>query len=143
MGAIINLLIEGRIYAQIFGLFMIVIMMYAERSNPEKVPLWTLTFLVFPIFGVIAYLMVGQTFYAEHTFKLKGVSDNALKNAQKIDELLLKKDEDKLKTVLEFLMTHEIMTGSQFAACMEGRDIEENTSNTTLFDSYTQENQEN
>ena len=113
MGPILNFLIDGRIYAQLFGLVMIVIMMYAERSNPEKVPLWTLTFLVFPIFGVIAYLMVGQTFYAEHTFKLKGISDDALRNAQKIDEFLLKQDEELLEPeTTTFIKTIKNVGGS-------------------------------
>ena len=115
MSWILNLLIEGRIYAQIFGLVMIVIMMYAERSNPEKVPLWTLAFLAFPIFGVIAYLMVGQTFYSEHTFRLKGMSDNAIRNAQKLDDYILKRDEESLDPeITTFIKTLRNVGGSVY-----------------------------
>lgn len=92
MGAFINLLIEGRLYAQIFGILMILIMMYAERSTPEKIPLWTFVFMALPILGTLAYLMIGQTFYAEHTFKIKGVSDKALAKAEKFDEYLIESD---------------------------------------------------
>lgn len=96
MGIVIETLIEGRIYGQIFGMVMIVIMMYAERSTPEKIPLWTFAFLAFPILGTIAYLMIGQTFYAEHTFRVKGLSDETVADAQKIDRFLMESEVNSL-----------------------------------------------
>ena len=36
-------------------------------------------------------------------------------------------------TVVDYLMKHETMSGSQFAACMEGKPIDEYAS-TSLFD---------
>ena len=51
---------------------------------------------------------------------------------------LLKKDEEKLMQVVEHLMAHETMTGAQFAACMEGKAIQE-ASATAMFDTPTEE----
>jgi cell division protease FtsH len=36
---------------------------------------------------------------------------------------ILKRDREKLQQVVDFLMEHETMSGSQFVACMEGRQI--------------------
>ena len=45
----------------------------------------------------------------------------------------LKKDSEKLNRVVEFLMEHETMSGSQFVACMEGKQIGE-AEKFTLFE---------
>ena len=45
---------------------------------------------------------------------------------------------DKLHEVMEFLLTNESMTGEQFAACMEGKAIQE-ASATAMFDTPTEE----
>ena len=46
---------------------------------------------------------------------------------------LLQENEQKLQQVTAFLLENENMTGAQFAACMEGKPIEE-SSVTSLFD---------
>lgn len=104
MWVILETLLEWRLYAQIFGLFMIVIMMYAERTNPEKIPLWTFAFIAFPLMGVFTYLAIGQTFYAEHTFRLKGLNDNTISQAQKIDEYLRECEEENLDAEVTSVM---------------------------------------
>ena len=43
--------------------------------------------------------------------------------------------------MVDFLLEHENMSGEQFAACMEGRQIGE-TSDTSLLDGFEAENQE-
>ena len=48
---------------------------------------------------------------------------------------ILKKDTDKLLRVVDYLMEHETMTGEQFSACMEGKEIAEGSS-TSLFDGF-------
>ena len=48
---------------------------------------------------------------------------------------ILKQDEAKLMAVVDYLMEHETMTGEQFAACMEGKEIAE-SSTTALFDGF-------
>ena len=45
---------------------------------------------------------------------------------------------DKMKAVVEYLLKHETMSGSQFAACMEGRTIDE-TATTSLFEKLDEE----
>lgn len=93
MGPFVEFLIEGRMYAQIFGFFMLIIMFYAERTNPEKIPLWTFAFIAFPILGTLAYLVIGQTFYSEHTFKIKGIGDRALAEAEAFNDYLIECEE--------------------------------------------------
>ena len=56
-------------------------------------------------------------------------------------ESILKENADKLQQVVDFLLEHENMTGEQFAACMEGREIGE-TSETALLDGFEAETQE-
>ena len=46
---------------------------------------------------------------------------------------ILERDADKMRIVVEFLMEHETMTGSQFAQCMAGQQITE-AGKTSLFD---------
>ena len=63
--------------------------------------------------------------------EVKAIVDKAYAHCAQI----LKKDTDKLKRVVEFLMEHETMTGQQFADCMAGEAIgiaEEST----LFDAF-------
>ncbi len=51
---------------------------------------------------------------------------------------ILKRDAEKMKQVVEFLLKYETMSGEQFADCMEGRPIRQMT-DTTLFDAFTEE----
>lgn len=39
-------------------------------------------------------------------------------------EKILQEDREKLFQVVEFLLAHETMSGAQFKACMEGRDMD-------------------
>jgi len=48
---------------------------------------------------------------------------------------LLKKDADKLKRVVEFLLENETMTGAQFADCMADKEIG-SAEESTLFDAF-------
>ncbi len=94
--------------------------------------------------GTVSYLSDGEVFIGRDYEKTKSYSEAV---AGTIDEQvkllidkayqqcaqLLKKDEQKLKTVVDFLMKHETMTGQQFTDCMEGKEISE-ASATALFD---------
>ena len=62
--------------------------------------------------------------------EVKGLIDKAYDHCAQI----LKRDADKMRQVVEFLLEHETMTGKQFADCMEGREIRESSEN-SLFDS--------
>ena len=48
---------------------------------------------------------------------------------------ILKEHEVKLQEVVDYLLAHETMSGEQFAACMEGKEITE-ASTTALFDGF-------
>jgi cell division protease FtsH len=50
---------------------------------------------------------------------------------------ILKKDEQKLMQVVEFLMANEIMSGKQFEACMRGEVIEEEIGHTPLMEGFS------
>ena len=103
--------------------------------------------------GTVSYddgdeLFIGRNFertkgYSEKTAgaiddEVKSLIDRAYEHCRQI----LQKDEEKLRAVVDFLMANESMTGKQFADCMEGREIQENTSQTILFDNYLEQNEE-
>ena len=61
--------------------------------------------------------------------EVKAIIDKAYDHCAEI----LKRDADKLRQVVEFLLEHETMTGAQFAQCMAGEPITE-AENSSLFD---------
>ncbi|MGN1044417.1 MAG: PLDc N-terminal domain-containing protein, partial [Candidatus Methanomethylophilaceae archaeon] len=90
------LIIEWRVCALVIEIVLILGMFFAERDNQNKIIVWMLVFLVAPIFGFIIYVFVGQTFYAEHTFRLKGISDEQIKRALNMEDKLIEMDEKKM-----------------------------------------------
>ncbi len=101
--------------------------------------------------GAVSYLDGGEVFIGRdyqttksYSEKVAGTIDDEVKilidKAYRHCAEILKKDEQKLKAVVDYLMEHETMTGEQFAACMEGREVGE-TSTTALFDSHTEDPQ--
>ena len=96
--------------------------------------------------GTVSYLSDGEVFIGRDYEKTKSYSEAVAGTIDEQVKLLidkaykqcadiLKKDEDKLKAVVDYLMKHETMTGEQFAACMAGEEIGE-ASATALFDSH-------
>ena len=96
--------------------------------------------------GTVSYLSDGEVFIGRDYEKTKSYSEQVAGTIDEQVKLLmdrayadcskiLKKDEDKLKAVVEHLMQYETMTGAQFADCMAGRAIGE-ASATSLFDSH-------
>ena len=94
--------------------------------------------------GAVSYLDGGEVFIGRdyqttksYSEKVAGTIDDEVKVL--IDQAyahcrnLLQQNEAKLQQVTEFLLEHENMTGAQFAACMEGKPIEESSA-TSLFD---------
>ena len=69
--------------------------------------------------------------------EVKRLIDKAYKHCEEI----LRRDADKMKTVVEFLLKHETMTGAQFAQCMAGEEIQA-ASDTALFDAFKEETAE-
>ena len=96
--------------------------------------------------GTVSYLSGGEVFIGRDYQQTKSYSESV---AGAIDEEvkklidqayaqctdILKKDTDKLLRVVDYLMEHETMTGEQFSACMEGKEIAEGSS-TALFDGF-------
>ena len=96
--------------------------------------------------GTVSYLSGGEVFIGRDYQQTKSYSESV---AGAIDEEvkklidqayaqctdILKKDADKLLRVVDYLMEHETMTGEQFSACMEGKEIAEGSS-TSLFDGF-------
>ena len=66
--------------------------------------------------------------------EVKAIIDRAYDQCSQI----LTRDANKMKQVVEFLLEHETMTGTQFADCMEGKEIRQN-GETNLFDTFTTE----
>ena len=94
--------------------------------------------------GTVSYanedeVFIGRDFQTTKSYseKVAGTIDDEVKEL--IDRAyrhcveLLKQNSDKLQQVADYLLEHESMTGAQFAACMEGKEIEADESTTTMF----------
>ena len=94
--------------------------------------------------GTVSYLDDGEVFIGRdyqttksYSEKVAGTIDDEVKalidRAYDHCKQILTDDGEKLNAVVDFLMTHETMSGTQFAACMEGNPIDEQSA-TSLFD---------
>ena len=94
--------------------------------------------------GTVSYLDDGEVFIGRdyqstksYSEKVAGTIDDEVKSlidrAYDHCKKILTDDGEKLQAVVDFLMTHETMSGAQFAACMEGDPIDEHAT-TSLFD---------
>ena len=103
--------------------------------------------------GTVSYLDGGEIFIGRDYQTTKSYSEAV---AATIDEevkilidkayahckQLLEDNSDKLHAVVDFLLANESMSGEQFTACMEGREITAEVSDAVLFDGF-EEPQEN
>ena len=94
--------------------------------------------------GTVSYLGDGEVFIGRdyqttksYSEKFAGTIDDEVKTLmdRAYDQCakLLKQDEEALMRVVEYLLKNETMSGSQFAACMENRPIQEGSS-TSMFE---------
>ena len=97
----------------------------------------------------MSYLSGGEVFIGRdygttksYSEQVAGSIDEEVKNlidkAYRQCEQILSDDKEQLMQVVDFLMEHETMSGTQFADCMEGREIAE-ASKASLFDGYKTE----
>ena len=102
--------------------------------------------------GTVSYLGDGEVFIGRdyqntksYSEKFAGTIDDEVKvlidQAYAQCRQILQDNEEQFMAVVDFLMTHETMSGAQFTACMEGKTIEEQ-STTSLFDTVNQEDTE-
>ena len=102
--------------------------------------------------GTVSYtsgdeVFIGRDYEKTKSYseKVAGTIDDEVKTlmdkAYALCEEILKRDADKMKTVVEFLLAHETMSGEQFADCMAGSEIRE-ASQTSLFDSFAEKETE-
>ena len=100
--------------------------------------------------GTVSYGSEGEVFIGRdyqntksYSEKVAGTIDDEVKAL--VDKAyahcaeILKRDEQKLQSVVQFLLTHETMSGKQFADCMEGKAVTEDNSDTILFEGFTEE----
>ena len=94
--------------------------------------------------GTVSYLGDGEVFIGRdyqntksYSEKFAGTIDDEVKTlidrAYAHCKQILTEHEDRFNAVVEYLLEHETMSGAQFAACMEGKPIEEQSA-TSLFD---------
>ena len=102
--------------------------------------------------GTVSYLDGGEVFIGRDYQTTKSYSE---KVAATIDDevkilidraydhckQLLADNSDAFQRVVDYLLDHESMTGTQFAACMEGKTIEAG-SDTMLLDDFNQQTEE-
>ena len=95
--------------------------------------------------GTVSYIGGGEIFVGRdyqttksYSEKFAGTIDEEVKSL--IDRAydrcaqILKENEAKILQIVEFLLEHENMTGAQFRACMEGKPIPEDSSETVFFE---------
>ena len=95
--------------------------------------------------GTVSYLgddevFIGRDFQTTKSYseKVAGTIDDEVKNL--IDRAydrcrqILQSNEEKLMQVVEFLLAHETMSGSQFEACMKGEAVSQETGETYMFE---------
>ncbi len=101
--------------------------------------------------GTVSYtngdeVFIGRDYEKTKSYseKVAGSIDDAVKalidKAYHQCEEILRRDADKLRSVVQFLLDHETMAGTQFAQCMAGEPIEA-TGETSLFDTFTQKDE--
>ena len=99
--------------------------------------------------GTVSYtsggeLFIGRDYQSTKSYseKVAGTIDDEVKllvdKAYDHCAQLLKRDEEKLRQVVDFLLKHEAMTGAQFEACMKGEPIPDVTGDTILFENIEQ-----
>ena len=92
-------------------------------------------------------MFIGRDFQTTKSYseKVAGAIDDEVKllidRAYAKCAEILKTNEAQLRKVSDWLLENETMTGAQFRACMEGRQIEAD-SNTNIFFSQTGESSE-
>ena len=95
--------------------------------------------------GTVSYLggdevFIGRDYQTTKSYseKYAGTIDDEVKalvdKAYAHCAQLLRGNEGKLREVADYLLEHETMTGKQFAACMAGQPIPEDSSDTVFFD---------
>ncbi len=99
--------------------------------------------------GTVSYLDGGEVFIGRdyqttksYSEKVAGTIDDEVKalidKAYDQCKQILTEHNEKVQKVVEYLLEHESMTGAQFTACMEGKDISE-ASDTALLDDFKEE----
>ena len=99
--------------------------------------------------GTVSYLggdevFIGRDYQTTKSYseKYAGTIDDEVKalvdKAYAHCAQLLRDNEGKLREVADYLLEHETMTGKQFAACMAGQPIPEDSSDTVFFDTPTE-----
>ena len=104
--------------------------------------------------GTVSYLDGGEVFIGRDYQTTKSYSEAVAATIDEEVKLLIDKayahckqiledNADKLHAIVDYLLVHESMTGEQFTACMEGREINEEISDTALFDGFEEPAEEN
>ena len=97
--------------------------------------------------GTVSYLDGGEVFIGRDYQTTKSYSEAVAATIDEEVKILIDKayahckqiledNSQKLHAVVDYLLEHESMTGEQFAACMEGREIDTTVSATSLVDGY-------
>ena len=102
--------------------------------------------------GTVSYLDGGEVFIGRDYQNTKSYSEKVAATIDDEVKLLIDKaydhckqilseNSEKLQQIVAYLLEHESMTGEQFEACMEGKEIAE-SSTTSLFDGFEEQKPE-
>ena len=98
--------------------------------------------------GTVSYLDGGEVFIGRDYQTTKSYSEKVAATIDDEVKLLIDKayshckqilsdNAEKLRTVVDYLLEHESMTGEQFVACMNGEEVNE-ASETAMFDGFAE-----
>ena len=73
-----------------------IVLIFSEKGTPSKIIMWGLVFIILPLVGFILYIILGQSFYSERKFSLKGIRDENVEQAKKesMEDLKSESNED-------------------------------------------------
>jgi len=130
----------------VLSVFLILIMIFLERSEPQTIAFWTAVLLIvpllsfvfpsigfiFPIAAFLIYLFFGQTFYSKRQFAVKNIDDEKIKNVRNeilTKELISKREEEFSRTI----------TRSGGSVCTENNDVTLYTEGKEFFGSLLED----
>ena len=73
--SLLDIIVYLILISDIIFLFLLVT---TEKNNPSKVIVWFIVVLLLPLVAFVLYLFIGQTFYSDREFRIKGIKDENL-----------------------------------------------------------------
>ncbi len=73
------------VIAFVVNIVLMIVMLFMEKQDPKSFLLWIIVMIFLPVIGFLLYLFIGQTFYMRRVFRIKGASDEDLREALELE----------------------------------------------------------